>query len=47
MYFLSLFELGILLIQCFQGIDFAATCVYLMRYSYAGAGYTFYPLSYL
>ena len=44
-YFLSLFNT--LAIQCFQGIDFAATCVCPTRYSYAGAGYTFYPLSYL
>ena len=36
-----------LAIQCFQCIDFAATCVCLTRYSYAGAGYTIYPLSYL
>ena len=26
-------------------IYFAATCVFPMRYSNAGAGYTFYPLS--
>ena len=51
-YFLSLFELVCLLskqFNAFQGIDFAATCVCLTRYSYAGvgAGHTFYPLSYL
>ena len=49
-YFLSLFELVNLLSkppQCFQDIDFAATCVCRTRYSYAGAGYTFYPVSYL
>ena len=48
-YFLSLFELVslIMAIQCFQGKDFAATCVCLTRYSYTCAGYTLYPLSYL
>ena len=44
-YFLSLLELVNLTIQCFLGIEFAATCVCPTRYSYASAGYTFYPLS--
>ena len=46
-YFVSLFEQ--VSIHCFQGIDFADTCVFITRYSNADAssGYTFYPLSYL
>ena len=28
----------------YKGIYFAATCVFLTRYSTAGASYTFYPL---
>ena len=39
-YFLSLFELVSLLSKQFNA--FKATCVCLTRYSYAGAGYTFY-----
>ena len=44
-YFLSLFELVNLLYK--PSNDFKAQVLLLTRYSYAGAGYTFYPLSYL
>ena len=49
-YFLSLFELVNLLSKpsnAFKASILLLHCVCPMRYSYPGAGYTFYPLSYL